>query len=901
MSALDHSLPSLTDDPTLRAYRAAVRDWHGYMRFLGFASIQDNEDVPIDNLFVPPELAESAISPDAEPSSWAKRTAFLDCLEPGRPLVVLGDPGSGKSTLVNWLTWRLAAGLTRPIGRGLDGCLPVPMILREMHLGELNTFDDLLNAFLARPVADAFKKDASLIREFAAVGKVLFLLDGIDELSRQASLRLRKVLSDLPSEFSGCFCLLTSRIVGYEEFMNENVSLSKPEIAAISAIAANASSEVVAGMPTGAWAHASGALLPGWMFPFLGGSYREPLHMTRYVAPFDDRRIEEFANAWYQLRDNAKTRAEATAKDFLAAIHRDVGITRLARTPNLLTLMALVFRVKAQLPDGRGMLYDDISQAYLESIDRARGGIGAFRANDDGRESNEPPWREKKRWLARVGFEMQLRRASKSDRVLRAFEHSTRELLFSTTEVRGWIATAMGTSGYGGGQDEAQAFLEWAARRSGLLVPRGEGLHAFMHLSFQEYFAAAFIVEELKSPEWSSASESGEALRANGLHPEVTRENLLAWAGKVVWEEVLILAFEQLAHEPRWAERLLKLVLPSKLPEISGALAARLLLNPHSGLPQTTRGLLRAAVHVSIADRQRSPFSIGRETEGALERIWRDPVERNMWLTAFASLTPTRLNLQNCALDDLDFLVHFPKLNDLSISSPGSERLDAIAGLREIYSLSITGAKNPNFTPLASLAKLVDLGLDECQLEDLTALNAFQSLSQVRFFDCVIMTMDVALLNRAAPIKLSFLNCGAGRVVNTQPSRVAVASISFVNYRRRQGSGTLPAESFYKAILEETDTEEFYPSNDPRLPPAGWVPLLAQHTRLKRLKLGYERWASLELVRKLPQLRKLHIEDAVIENFDALEGLTELEVWASEDAKPKVSFRSGRGPKMHYR
>ena len=118
--------------------------------------------------------------------------------------------------------------------------------------------------------------------------------------------------------------------------------------------------------------------------------------VTRYIAPFDDRRIEAFAGNWYLQREAAATRAGADATHLVRAVHADDSILRLARTPNLLTMMALIHRVEATLPHGRALLYDRIAEAYLESIDRFRGVYsGAY---------NLP---QKKRWLARVGYEMQ--------------------------------------------------------------------------------------------------------------------------------------------------------------------------------------------------------------------------------------------------------------------------------------------------------------------------------------------------------------------------------------------------------------------------------------------------------------------------------------------------------------
>ena len=65
----------------------------------------------------------------------------------------------------------------------------------------------------------------------------------------------------------------------------------------------------------------------------------------------------------------------------------------------------MIHRYEVNLPRGKARLYNKITEAYLENIDKAR--------DPDGKLGLAPlPWslEEKKRWLARVGFMMQLRR-----------------------------------------------------------------------------------------------------------------------------------------------------------------------------------------------------------------------------------------------------------------------------------------------------------------------------------------------------------------------------------------------------------------------------------------------------------------------------------------------------------
>ena len=206
------------------------------------------------------------------------------------------------------------------------------------------------------------------------------------------------------------------------------------------------------------------------------------------------------------------------------AIKDNEGTQRLARIPYLLTLMALIHHKNAKLPHGRTELYGRIAAAYLESID--------FR-----RALNQLPYslEQKKRWLAEVAYRMQLRRTSDSKS-----EQGQREILASAEEVHEWLAKAMSESGAENAEREAATLLDYFARRSGLLLPRGEGQFAFMHLSLQEYFAACYLEPRLTASRFSPVQKNVEP----------TDEELHAWANNSNWVETFILLFELLAAKP---------------------------------------------------------------------------------------------------------------------------------------------------------------------------------------------------------------------------------------------------------------------------------------------------------------------------------------------------------------
>ncbi|MDO8970505.1 MAG: NACHT domain-containing protein, partial [Saprospiraceae bacterium] len=200
-----------------RSYLAEVRRRHGYMRFLGLPYLRDTPDVDISRLYVPPAVSGQLISPDSEPGNWPATESPLDALEKNRRLILLGDPGSGKSTLTNWLAWRLSAGLSQRLPDWLEGLLPLTFVLREVPLRGVHTFDALLDALLGLPVARALVGSREALLAQIRAGKVLFLLDGLDEVRHSERAKLRSAVWDGWRRYPKCYWLLTSRVVGYEE------------------------------------------------------------------------------------------------------------------------------------------------------------------------------------------------------------------------------------------------------------------------------------------------------------------------------------------------------------------------------------------------------------------------------------------------------------------------------------------------------------------------------------------------------------------------------------------------------------------------------------------------------------------------------------------------------------
>jgi len=716
-------------DPRLRPYLKDVQDWHGYVRFLGLPTLQDHPDTPMHELFVPPLLSKIFISADSQINHWPQSAPVLATLREVRRLVVLGDPGSGKSTLINWLAWLLVSGVEERVPDWLQHCIPLPFVLREMELAQIASFDDLLESFLKRPVAARLKGQKDLLMELLSAGRVLVLADGLDEVSNQQRETLRNALWDGLDQYPESFFLATSRIIGYEDCPIDVKKTFNGDVTKLT-ITFDGQEFTIPGSDVNDLE--------------IGEKYTE----IRYILPFEDDRIRAFSVNWYRLR-SLKPTADSDAEQFIKALFQDETTQRLARNPQLLTLMALIFRVRAHLPDGRALLYGLIAEAYLESIDKARhiGGSAADAA----------PWREKQRWLARVGFELQYRRTSAELRQDGTQHEESpapphggeRELLAQREEVVGWLAKAMEESGYAADPGFVESYLDWVARRSGLLLPRGEGQFAFVHLSFQEYFAALYLTEYLADVDWVLAQREENSEWEGDRR--VSAAHLRSWAKDIRWQETLVFCFESFAHQPKDAKRLAGWLfgedyqdfvsahqpteMPFETPEQAprAELLARILTNPHTGLKANERERIFEALwqYWEKAERRFSAY-LQNTNPKALSRILATEEWAKRFWQHLLALNPTELNLNKSAINDLSFVSGLTKLSGLSLEQTAISDLLPLADLTGLQLLILNQTPVSDLSPLAGLTGLLYLSLSQTSVSDLSplaGLTGLQSLS----------------------------------------------------------------------------------------------------------------------------------------------------------------------------
>ena len=839
------TLSDLVGDPMLRAYLKNLRDWHGYVRFLGLPDRRDNPDILIDRLFVEPLLTRRHIWPDEDPSSWiGEAETIFDILKIGRPVVLLGDPGTGKTTLLNYLVWLLARPTVDTWTKRMGGwLLPVPMVLREQRLRGITNFDGLLDTFFSQPKSEPLRKGKYLY-QMLEEGRALVLLDGIDEIGDpKAREDLRSAVFEGFDRYPRCRWLLSSRIVGYDEVaFNENLNPQTGQSPPREVLKKSRSSDARImrehpdiGRPETAQEFDDGCGV-----------------VTRYIAPFDDGRIEKFARNWYVQREAAATRAGEDATHLVSAVHADEGILRLARIPNLLTMMALIHRIEATLPHGRALLYERIAEAYLESIDKFRGVYsGAY---------NLP---QKRRWLARVGYEMQRRRSIDQQRESGTDERENGAdqsvLLAESSDVISWVKEEMQKDGTSEGMS-AEEFLSFVGRRSGLFLPRGEGLYAFVHLSFQEYFASVAIEREVTGPNWARGEPTVLGLE---------RKDLAEWAGNSTWRETFVFLFELLASKDDWHADLLDAVFGKgfRLDEKTSDnllllnlahLLARLAVNRRSGLAGNRESdAITAAVQTAL----RVPRShrVFQELLGG-DVDWNEKVLEVIGVQSKEACVGS-LDLAETRISDLRPLASLAALKRLSLEHTQVSDLGPLANLTALKWLYFWGTQVSDLGPLANLTALESLYFGDTEVSDLGPLANLTALESLYFGDTEVSDLG-PLANLTA---LESLDLWSTEVSDLGPLANLTALESLGLWSTRVSDlGPLANLTRLKSLdLWSTEVSDLGP--------------LANLTALESLDLRWTKVSDLGPLANLTALESLDLGRTKVSDLGPLANLTALE------------------------
>jgi formylglycine-generating enzyme required for sulfatase activity len=413
-----------------------------------------------------PDKEEPRMRMDREEPARLSALAMLDA---HKHLVLLGDPGGGKSTFVNFTAACLAGELLGKTAMGLErlreplppdedveedeqpepqpwshgALIPVRVILRDfaargLRRGKKARAKDLWN-FISMELKSCDLGDcAPHLREAMRKEEgCLLLLDGLDEVpeAHQCREQIKATVEDFVKTYTHCRVLVTSRTYAYRQ---QDWRLADFEEATLS--------------------------------------------------PFERGQVRLFIENWYEHLAVIGVVDGETARDNVEVLkHAVLGNEKLfdlARRPLLLTLMASLHAYRGgTLPDKRVQLYGDIVDLLLDwwmkpkvEVD-GEGNIDVKSASLSDHTGVEKD--EMLGLLSELAFEVHAAQEEgegvadlPEEWLLGALARLSREKDTSFDQVK---------------------LIDTLLDRVGILIPRGHAVYAFPHRTIQEYLAACHL------------------------------------------------------------------------------------------------------------------------------------------------------------------------------------------------------------------------------------------------------------------------------------------------------------------------------------------------------------------------------------------------------------------------
>jgi hypothetical protein len=528
---LDSIYVTLEADPTTTQERLQTRTF--YHQLIQSESVTEvtNENIE-DKISTVIKEREPRQRERARHQAGSAAERLEDLFQRERVLVILGDPGSGKSVMCRWIAHQMATRLRNseegPAWIGRRERLPI--LVRISKFAEALRDQELpdgeeLYAFLGQhhqddngyPNADKLQ---TLCQTAIDHHEAVVLLDGLDEIV-DAGLR-------------GLVCDAIERFITRHVFPENS---SSP----IQQATRNASPGEIGGNQVVITSRVTG---------YRWAPLRKEGIAHYLVRPLEDSQIHELCMKLSTLwKDNGEAAAGERLLTELNALH-DPAINALKRNPLLLTALFIHFhRHGFHLPKNRSALYQrlilDLTSHWITAVTELPLGVDA---NNEARERILALLNDERTILSLLStIAAHMHQESSSGRISKVeLKSRLKSILSRFLGLRSWQAEPALL-------EDCHTILIWlVSEKLGALVELTPGLYGFMHLTIQEYLAGQSLIWEIaedaqpkpagtckfEAPSWRlvSPDKLADVLSGRLLDPR--------------WREPLLFAFGEFSTSP---------------------------------------------------------------------------------------------------------------------------------------------------------------------------------------------------------------------------------------------------------------------------------------------------------------------------------------------------------------
>ena len=464
-----------------------------------FTPIDQQDRAALSDIYVPPSIIKQDMnSPTSQQAQTEPPLTIQRFLADSHSVVLLGDPGMGKSTITRYLAWSHAAAqraneLLHTMPSLPGDPLPLHIELRlfmeywSLQHHELQRLgaDDFLTytAMVCSSAHDDSRISVALFRHLLERRCMILLFDGLDEVTGQRERQaLVTAIEDLAYRYPGNYILVTSRPVGY----------------------------ALVRFPEHVFTHAR-------------------------IQAFDDEQIKQLVEQVFRYLAHEPALSEKDESDIGTLLKRlrEPGLRRLAVNPLLLTVISIQSRDHL-IADRRGEIYEACARLLLSKWTSLKGTVARWKGVQLEQE-------EQYACIAHLGLVLHEHMQEQASPHAEGARQNTADVprLFLQNEVERFLSNQGSLAG-GAEEDphtQAALFLDMIEVETGLIIQRGTGegdlpLYGFIHRTFQEYFAAVAVYHRY----WQERAEKPRQLDdfiTQHLHSAHWREVILLLLAKL--------------------------------------------------------------------------------------------------------------------------------------------------------------------------------------------------------------------------------------------------------------------------------------------------------------------------------------------------------------------------------